>query len=401
MGVEVASSLNPGQQFLKIVKSELEVLMGEKNEGVDLVGKPPAVIMMAGLQGAGKTTTAAKLAKYIKSDKGKRVMLTSADVYRPAAIEQLKILSSEVDVEFFESSPSQKPKDIVTAAIASAKKKFIDVLIIDTAGRLHIDNEMMGELKQLAALTNPAELLFVIDAMIGQDAVNTAKVFNDSLPLSGIILTKVDGDTRGGAALSVRQVTGKPIKFLGVGEKTDALEPFHPDRLASRILGMGDMLSLIEEVESKVDKEKTDKLAKKVIKGKRFDLDDLRDQLQQMKNMGGMSNMLDKLPGIGNMAQVAETAQANQQFDKMQFILDSMTPHERRYPDILNGSRKRRITSGSGTTIQDLNRLMKQHKQMSKMMKKMKGKGMQNMMRSMSGMMNQGASGIGKGFPRF
>ena len=375
--------------------------MGEKNEGVDLVGKPPAVIMMAGLQGAGKTTTAAKLAKYIKSDKGKRVMLTSADVYRPAAIEQLKILSSEVDVEFFESSPSQKPKDIVTAAIASAKKKFIDVLIIDTAGRLHIDNEMMGELKQLAALTNPAELLFVIDAMIGQDAVNTAKVFNDSLPLSGIILTKVDGDTRGGAALSVRQVTGKPIKFLGVGEKTDALEPFHPDRLASRILGMGDMLSLIEEVESKVDKEKTDKLAKKVIKGKRFDLDDLRDQLQQMKNMGGMSNMLDKLPGIGNMAQVAETAQANQQFDKMQFILDSMTPHERRYPDILNGSRKRRITSGSGTTIQDLNRLMKQHKQMSKMMKKMKGKGMQNMMRSMSGMMNQGASGIGKGFPRF
>ena len=295
----------------------------------------------------------------------------------------------------------RQPKDIVTAAIASAKKKFIDVLIIDTAGRLHIDNEMMGELKQLAALTNPAELLFVIDAMIGQDAVNTAKVFNDSLPLSGIILTKVDGDTRGGAALSVRQVTGKPIKFLGVGEKTDALEPFHPDRLASRILGMGDMLSLIEEVESKVDKEKTDKLAKKVIKGKRFDLDDLRDQLQQMKNMGGMSNMLDKLPGIGNMAQVAETAQANQQFDKMQFILDSMTPHERRYPDILNGSRKRRITSGSGTTIQDLNRLMKQHKQMSKMMKKMKGKGMQNMMRSMSGMMNQGDSGIGKGFPRF
>ena len=292
-------------------------------------------------------------------------------------------------------------RSIVTAAISSAKKKFIDVLIIDTAGRLHIDNEMMGELKQLAALTNPAELLFVIDAMIGQDAVNTAKVFNDSLPLSGIILTKVDGDTRGGAALSVRQVTGKPIKFLGVGEKTDALEPFHPDRLASRILGMGDMLSLIEEVESKVDKEKTDKLAKKVIKGKRFDLDDLRDQLQQMKNMGGMSNMLDKLPGIGNMAQVAETAQANQQFDKMQFILDSMTPHERRYPDILNGSRKRRITSGSGTTIQDLNRLMKQHKQMSKMMKKMKGKGMQNMMRSMSGMMNQGASGIGKGFPRF
>ena len=378
LGTEVSSSLDPGQQFLKIVRNELELLMGEKNESLDLKGSPPSIIMMAGLQGAGKTTSAAKLAKYLKIEKRKNIMMVSTDIYRPAAIEQLRILSQEVDVDFFPSQVSQKPKDILNAAISAAKKQFIDVLIIDTAG-----------------------LLFVIDAMIGQDAVNTAKVFNDSLPLSGVILTKVDGDTRGGAALSVRQVTGKPIKFLGVGEKTDALEPFYPDRLASRILGMGDMLSLIEEVERKVDKVKADKLASKVVKGKRFDLDDLRDQLQQMKNMGGMSSMLEKLPGAANMAHLAQNSQANNQFDKMQYILDSMTPHERKFPDVLNGSRKRRITTGSGTSIQDLNRLIKQHKQMSKMMKKMKGKGMQNMMRNMSGMMNQGGNLLGKGFPKF
>ena len=401
LGTEVSSSLDPGQQFLKIVRNELELLMGEKNESLDLKGSPPSIIMMAGLQGAGKTTSAAKLAKYLKIEKSKNIMMVSTDIYRPAAIEQLRILSEEVDVDFFQSQASQKPKDILNAAISAAKKQFIDVLIIDTAGRLHIDNEMMSELKDLTAIANPAELLFVIDAMIGQDAVNTAKVFNDSLPLSGVILTKVDGDTRGGAALSVRQVTGKPIKFLGVGEKTDALEPFYPDRLASRILGMGDMLSLIEEVERKVDKVKADKLASKVVKGKRFDLDDLRDQLQQMKNMGGMSSMLEKLPGAANMAHLAQNSQANNQFDKMQYILDSMTPHERKFPDVLNGSRKRRITTGSGTSIQDLNRLIKQHKQMSKMMKKMKGKGMQNMMRNMSGMMNQGGNLLGKGFPKF
>jgi signal recognition particle subunit SRP54 len=278
----------------------------------------------------------------------------------------------------------------VKAAIAAAKTQFMDVLIIDTAGRLHVDGEMMSEIKQIHAVANPVETLFVIDAMIGQDAVNTAKAFDESLPLTGIILTKVDGDARGGAALSVRQITGKPIKFLGVGEKTDALEPFHPERIASRILGMGDVLSLIEDVERKVDKKKAEKLAQKVVKGKRFDLEDLRDQLQQMKNLGGMAGMMDKLPGMGNMAQLAQQNQASSQFDRMECIINSMTPKERKNPDVLNGSRKRRITLGSGTSIQDLNRLLKQHKQMGKMMKKMKGKGMQNMMRGMGGMMPPG-----------
>jgi signal recognition particle subunit SRP54 len=295
-----------------------------------------------------------------------------------------------VNAVFFPSQEDQKPVDIVKAAIAAAKTQFMDVLIIDTAGRLHVDGEMMSEIKQIHAVANPVETLFVIDAMIGQDAVNTAKAFNESLPLTGIILTKVDGDARGGAALSVRQITGKPIKFLGVGEKTDALEPFHPERIASRILGMGDVLSLIEDVERKVDKKKAEKLAQKVVKGKRFDLEDLRDQLQQMKNLGGMAGMMDKLPGMGNMAQLAQQNQASSQFDRMECIINSMTPKERKNPDVLNGSRKRRITLGSGTSIQDLNRLLKQHKQMGKMMKKMKGKGMQNMMRGMGGMMPPG-----------
>jgi signal recognition particle subunit SRP54 len=289
----------------------------------------------------------------------------------------------------------------VTAAIDASKKQFCDVLLIDTAGRMHVDGEMMAEIKQLHEIAHPAETLFVIDAMIGQDAVNTAQAFNQSLPLTGIILTKVDGDARGGAALSVRQITGKPIKFIGMGEKTDALEPFHPERIASRILGMGDVMSLIEEVERKVDKKKAEKLAQKVVKGKRFDLEDLRDQLQQMKSMGGMSGMMEKLPGMGNMAQLAQQNSASTQFDKMECIINSMTPKERQNPDILNGSRKRRITMGSGTSIQDLNRLLKQHKQMGKMMKKMKGKGMQNMMRGMGGMLPPGDSGPPGGFPRF
>jgi signal recognition particle subunit SRP54 len=289
----------------------------------------------------------------------------------------------------------------VTAAIDAGKKQFCDVLLIDTAGRMHVDGEMMAEIKQLHEIAQPAETLFVIDAMIGQDAVNTAQAFNQSLPLTGIILTKVDGDARGGAALSVRQITGKPIKFIGMGEKTDALEPFHPERIASRILGMGDVMSLIEEVERKVDKKKAEKLAQKVVKGKRFDLEDLRDQLQQMKSMGGMSGMMEKLPGMGNMAQLAQQNSASTQFDKMECIINSMTPKERQNPDILNGSRKRRITMGSGTSIQDLNRLLKQHKQMGKMMKKMKGKGMQNMMRGMGGMLPPGDGGPPGGFPRF
>ncbi len=390
VGQEVNRSLNPGQQFIKIVQQELERVMGESNEALDLAARPPAVVLMAGLQGAGKTTSVAKLARFLKEKHGKKVMAVSADVYRPAAIKQLETLASEVGMTFFPSSPEQKPVDIVESALQAAKTGFMDVLLVDTAGRLHIDEQLMTEIKQIHQAVTPVETLFVIDAMIGQDAVNTAKAFSDALPLTGVVLTKVDGDTRGGAALSVRQVTGKPIKFLGVGEKTDALEPFHPDRIASRILGMGDVLSLSEEVEQKVDRQKAEKLANKVVRGKRFDLEDLRDQLQQMKNLGGMANMLEKLPGMGGMAQMASQANVTDQFGRMEAIICSMTPAERRNPDILNGSRKRRITQGSGTTIQDLNRLLKQHKQMGKMMKRMKGKGMQNMMRGMAGKMGGG-----------
>ena len=401
VGTEVSSSLNPGQQFLKIVQAELESVMGEKNESLNLNAQPPAVILMAGLQGAGKTTSVAKLSRYLSEREKKKVMVVSADVYRPAAIEQLKTLSSEVGAEFFPSTPDQKPTQIVSDAIAAAKTQFADVLIVDTAGRLAIDEPMMDEIKQIHKLANPIETLFVIDAMIGQDSVNTAKAFNEALPLTGVILTKVDGDARGGAALSVRHITGKPIKFLGVGEKTDALEPFHPERIASRILGMGDVLSLIEDVERKVDKKKAEKFAKKVAKGKRFDLEDLREQLQQMKQLGGMESMMDKLPGMGNMAQMTQQKDMTGQFSKMEYIIDSMTPKERSNPDILNGSRKRRITQGSGTTIQDLNRLLKQHKQMGKMMKKMKGKGMQNMMRGLGGGMPSGGGLPPGGFPKF
>jgi len=401
VGTEVSSSLNPGQQFLKIVQAELESVMGEKNESLNLNAQPPAVILMAGLQGAGKTTSVAKLSRYLSEREKKKVMVVSADVYRPAAIEQLKTLSSEVGAEFFPSTPDQKPTQIVSDAIAAAKTQFADVLIVDTAGRLAIDEPMMDEIKQIHKLANPIETLFVIDAMIGQDSVNTAKAFNEALPLTGVILTKVDGDARGGAALSVRHITGKPIKFLGVGEKTDALEPFHPERIASRILGMGDVLSLIEDVERKVDKKKAEKFAKKVAKGKRFDLEDLREQLQQMKQLGGMESMMDKLPGMGNMAQMTQQKDMTGQFSKMEYIIDSMTPKERSNPDILNGSRKRRITQGSGTSIQDLNRLLKQHKQMGKMMKKMKGKGMQNMMRGLGGGMPSGGGLPPGGFPKF
>ena len=400
LGKEVASSLNPGQQFLKIVQAELEAVMGNNNESLNLAQQPPAIILMAGLQGAGKTTSAAKLSRYLSDREKKKVMVVSADVYRPAAIEQLKTLAGEVGAEFFPSNVNEKPVAIVKAAIAAAKTQFIDVLIIDTAGRLAIDDDMMAEIKDIHTTANPVETLFVIDAMIGQDAVNTAKAFNEALPLTGVILTKVDGDARGGAALSVRHITGKPIKFLGVGEKVDALEPFHPERIASRILGMGDMLGLIEDVERKVDKEKAERLAKKVLKGKGFDLEDLREQLQQMKSMGGMAGLIDKLPGMGSMGQMAQQPEVANQFGRMECIIDSMTPKERANPDILNGSRKRRITVGSGTSIQDLNRLLKQHKQMGKMMKKMKGKGMQNMMRGMGGMMPSGGGLPPGGFPR-
>ncbi|MFL0799062.1 MAG: signal recognition particle protein [Agarilytica sp.] len=393
-GVEVSRALNPGQQFLKIVEGQLVELMGEANQSLDLAQQPPAVVLMAGLQGAGKTTSVAKLARFLKEKEKKKVAVVSVDIYRPAAIKQLETLAEEVEADFIPSSADDKPLDIAKAAIKHAKKTHADVLLVDTAGRLHIDDELMDEIKGLHAEVNPVETLFVIDAMIGQDAVNTAKAFNDALPLTGVILTKTDGDARGGAALSVRHVTGKPIKFMGSGEKTDALEPFHPERIASRILGMGDVMTLIEEAEEKIDKEKAAKLVQKVQKGKKFDLEDLRDQLQQMKNMGGMTSMLEKLPGMGNVAQMAEQANMTSQFNKMDALICSMTPAERKNPDILNGSRKRRITQGSGSDIQDLNRLIKQHKQMAKMMKKMKGGGMAKMMRGMGGML-PGGGGAG------
>jgi signal recognition particle subunit SRP54 len=398
LGQEVSRALNPGQQFLKIVESELTQVMGEANERLNLAVQPPAVILMAGLQGAGKTTTVAKLARFLKDKEKKKVLVASADVYRPAAIQQLQTLAGDVSAEFFPSSSDQAPLDIGRNAIAHARKIHADVVIIDTAGRLHIDEELMSEIQQLHKVLNPVETLFVVDAMIGQDAVNTAKAFNDALPLTGVILSKADGDARGGAALSVRFVTGKPIKFLGMGEKVDALEPFYPDRLASRILGMGDILSLIEQAEQKLDREKAEKLVQKVKKGKGFDLEDLRDQLQQMQNLGGISSVLDKLPGMGNMAQLAEQSDVTKQFKRMEALINSMTPAERRDPELLNGSRKRRIVQGAGADIQDLNRLLKQHKQMGKMMKKLKGGGMNKMMRGLSGMMGQG--GLPPGFGR-
>lgn len=394
VGQEVSKSLTPGQIFVKIVRSELEGAMGQANEGLDLKAAPPAVILMAGLQGAGKTTSVAKLSKFLKEREKKKVLVVSADIYRPAAIKQLETLASEIDVEFYPSDVSQNPTTIANNAIAHAKKQFCDVVIVDTAGRLHIDGDMMDEIKQLHSNINPVETLFVVDAMTGQDAANTAKAFNDALPLTGVILTKTDGDARGGAALSIRHITGKPIKFLGVGEKTDALEPFHPDRVASRILGMGDVLSLIEEVEQKVDKKQAEKLARKVKSGKGFDLEDFRDQLVQMKSMGGMMGLMDKLPGMGNMSEQVKGQMDDKVTIRMEAIINSMTPAERIKPEIIKGSRKRRIAAGSGTQIQDVNKLLKQFTQMQKMMKKMSGKGgMQKMMRSMKGMMPPGGMG--------
>ena len=388
LGEEVMKSLSPSQAFVKIVNDELIAVMGVAFEGLSLAVKPPAVILLAGLQGAGKTTTAAKLAKWLMENEKKKVMLVSADVYRPAAIKQLETLSGEVGAQFFPSDASQKPVDIASAALKEAKTKFVDVVILDTAGRLHIDDEMMSEIKELHQTVNPAETLFVVDAMTGQDAANTAKAFNDALELSGVVLTKSDGDARGGAALSVRMITGKPIKFLGVAEKLDGLEPFHPDRMASRILGMGDVLSLVEEAERKLDKSKADRLASKIKKGKSFDLNDLKDQFQQMRNMGGMASMLEKMPGMGSAMDAVQSDAGEKELRRMESLIDSMTPMERRRPELINGSRKKRIANGSGMQIQDVNRLLKQHKQMAKMMKKFSKKGgMTKMMRGLGGMM--------------
>lgn len=396
VGIEVSKSLNPGQVFIKIVQSELESVMGQANEGLNLAAQPPAVVLMAGLQGSGKTTSVGKLALFLTEREKKKVLVVSADVYRPAAIKQLETLANDVGVECFPSNIEQKPIDIVNAAVDYARKQFFDVLLVDTAGRLHIDGEMMGEIQALHQAVKPIETLFVVDAMTGQDAANTAKAFNDALPLTGVILTKTDGDARGGAALSVRHITGKPIKFLGMGEKLDALEPFHPERVASRILGMGDVLSLIEDVERKVDKDKAQKLAKKVQKGKGFDLQDFKEQLEQMRNMGGMMSMMDKMPGMGNMtAQIKDKAN-DKSFNQMEAIINSMTTGEREKPEVIKGSRKRRIALGSGTQIQDVNRLLKQFTQMQKMMKKVSGGGMKKMMRSVKGMMPPGGP---KGMP--
>ncbi|MBP7177492.1 MAG: signal recognition particle protein [Moraxellaceae bacterium] len=400
LGQEVMQALSPGQAFVKIVHDELVRTMGDANESLNLATTPPAVILMAGLQGAGKTTTVGKLAKYLQEREKKKVLVVSADIYRPAAIRQLEMVAADVGAIFFPSTPDQHPNDIARGAIAEGKLKFADVVIIDTAGRLHIDEEMMGEIKSLHAAINPVETLFVVDAMTGQDAANTAKAFNDALPLTGVILTKTDGDARGGAALSVRMITGKPIKFLGMGEKSDALEPFHPDRVASRILGMGDVLSLVEEVERKLDKDKAEKLANKLKKGKGFDLQDLLEQFQQMRNLGGMGGLLDKLPGM-NSAQVQQALAGGapeKEMKRMEAIILSMTMAERHKPDLINGSRKRRIAAGSGTQIQDVNRVLKQHTQMEKMMKKMSSpSGMMKMMRGMKGMMGQGGGGMPPG----
>ncbi|MGF1715120.1 signal recognition particle protein [Photobacterium chitinilyticum] len=390
VGTEVSKSLTPGQEFIKIVQAELEAVMGESNEDLNLSCQPPAVILMAGLQGAGKTTSVGKLGKLLKERQKKKVLVVSADVYRPAAIKQLETLASDIGIDFFPSSVDQKPVDIAKAALEHGKLKFYDVVIVDTAGRLHVDEEMMGEIKDVHKVLNPVETLFVVDAMTGQDAANTAKAFDETLPLTGVILTKVDGDARGGAALSVRHLTGKPIKFLGVGEKTDALEPFHPDRVASRILGMGDVLSLIEDLERNVDKEQAEQLAKKFKEKKGFDLEDFLGQLKQMKNMGGMMGMMDKLPGMSQLPDNVKDQVDDKMFGQMEAIINSMTPGERQRPEIIKGSRKKRIAMGSGTQVQDVNRLLKQFTQMQKMMKKMQKGGMKNMMRNMKGMMPGG-----------
>lgn len=397
LGEAVIKSLSPGQALVKIVNDELvSVMGGVASEELVLNARPPAVIMVAGLQGAGKTTSVAKLALRLKEQQKKKVLVVSCDVYRPAAIDQLKTLAAEVGVEFFPSSPDQKPVDIANAAIDQAKKGHFDIVIVDTAGRLHVDEDMMDEIKQLNASINPVETLFVVDSMTGQDAANTAKAFNDALPLTGVILTKTDGDARGGAALSIRAITGKPIKYMGVGEKITAIELFHPDRVASRILGMGDVLSLVEEAQQKLDEKKAEKLVKKLKKGKRFDLEDFKDQLEQMAKMGGLTSLMDKLPGMGQIPDNVKNQVNDKQTVQMVAIINSMTPKEKMFPDVIKGSRKKRIAAGSGTQVQDVNRLLKQYNQMQKMMKKFSKKGgMKNLMRGMQGMMPPGMGGPG------
>jgi signal recognition particle subunit SRP54 len=389
IGEEVGKSLSPGQAFIKIIHGELVDVLGSDTVPLDLRSQPPVVIFLAGLQGAGKTTTAAKLARRLIEKDKKRVMLVSVDVHRPAAILQLATLATQVGATSCTSSADERPEDIVARALDESRRQHMDVLIVDTAGRLHIDDDMMAEASRVHEKAKPHETLFIVDSMAGQDAVNSAKAFGELLPLTGIILTKADGDAKGGVALSVREVTGKPIRFVGVGEKTDALEVFHPDRMASRILGMGDVLSLVEEIEEKVNRDDAEKLARKLKKGQGFDLSDLKSQLEQMMNMGGMAAMLEKLPMPGGVNSAAlKNATNEKQFSRQIAIINSMTPGERRFPKIINGSRKKRIASGAGMQIQDVNRLLKQHLKMEKMMKKMSKGGMKKMMRGMTGGMS-------------
>ncbi|WP_186107861.1 signal recognition particle protein [Burkholderia gladioli] len=392
LGEEVLSSLSPGQALVAVVQKELTAVIGGDYEGkaaeLNLAVTPPAVILMAGLQGAGKTTTVGKLAKLLRDKQKKKVLTVSCDVYRPAAIAQLKTVSEQVGADFFVSTPDQKPVEIARAALDWAKRHYHDVLIVDTAGRLGIDEAMMKEIAELHAAINPAETLFVVDAMLGQDAVNTAKAFNDALPLTGVVLTKLDGDSRGGAALSVRHITGKPIKFVGVAEKLDGLEVFHPDRMANRILGMGDILALVEEAQRGVDMKAAQKLADKVKKGGDFDLNDFRAQISQMKNMGGLSSLMDKLPAQFQQAAAgANMGQAEKQIRRMEGIINSMTPAERAKPELIKATRKRRIAAGAGVPVQEVNRMLNQYDQMRTMMKKLKGGNMQKMMRGLKGMM--------------
>lgn len=385
LGKEVLTSLKPAQVMVKVVQEELIKVLGEETQGINFNAQPPVVILMAGLQGAGKTTTTGKLAKHLKERHNKKVMVVSADVYRPAAIEQLQTVAEQVGVHWHPSSVIDDPISIGMTALQAAKKGYFDVLIVDTAGRLAVDDAMMKEIKSLQNSINPTETLFVVDAMTGQDAANTAKAFSDALELTGVVLTKIDGDARGGAALSVKTITGKPIKFQGVGEKMEALEPFHPDRVASSILGMGDVLSLVEEVERKIDKKEAEKLAKKVATGNKFTLEDYQSQLMQMQNMGGMASLMEKMPGMSEVPDAVKDQANDKVMGQKLAVINSMTIKEKRYPQLIKGSRKRRIAMGSGTTIQDVSKVLKEFTQMQKMMRKMKGKGMMKMMQKLGG----------------
>lgn len=387
IGQEVIGSLTPGQAFIGVVNDALTELMGKENSSLNLAAVPPAVVLMAGLQGAGKTTTVGKLARLLKNDQKKKVLVVSADVYRPAAIEQLKLLAEQVEVEFYPSHTGEAPVTIATQALDYARKHFFDVLMVDTAGRLAIDEAMMQEIRQIHQAINPVETLFVVDAMQGQDAVNTAKAFNEALPLTGVVLTKMDGDARGGAALSVRHITGKPIKFIGVGEKINGLEPFYPDRLASRILGMGDVLSLIEDVQKGIDEKTAQQMAKKLHKGKSFDLNDFKAQIQQMRKMGGLESIMSKLPGeMGQAAKQVPEGTADKAMSRVEAIINSMTPKERSHPLLIKASRKRRIAQGAGVSVQEVNKMLRQFEQSQKMMKTLAKGGMGKLMRMAQGM---------------